>query len=262
MIKFIRWQVHPSLGTPQHRKVGYCRHGIWLLTFMEGAVASMGAGTRKLCVAYDVEHYSQRGTRREYATQQRLSDVLTSAFSEVGLTPGEYELQEQGDGGLALLPTGGSVDEPRLIVGLLTTLRTALSELNEDLVQAARVRLRVALHEGVVHAAPHGYVGPAVIEVCRLRDAAPVRNALANSNAVLVAVVADGLYRDVLSQGYHGLSGTAFTPVDVQVKTFSARAWIYLPGGPPLPGTDPADGASDRSGRPLIEQFLESKDTW
>lgn len=242
-------------------------------------MASMGAGTRKLCVAYDVEHYSQRGTRREYATQQRLSDVLAFAFSEAGLTAEDYELQEQGDGGLALLPTGGTVDEPRLLVSLLSALRTGLIELNEDLVEEARVRLRVALHEGVVHSAPHGYVGPAVIEVCRLRDAAPVRNALADSDAVLVAVVADGLYRDVLSQGYHGLPGAAFAPVDVQVKTFSARAWIYLPGEPLPPGVNlaaapasaprqapavpPSAGASgDRDERAPVEEFLDLKDTW
>jgi hypothetical protein len=232
----------------------------------------MEAGVRKLCIAYDVEHYSQRGTRREYATQRRLSDVLAFAFSEVGLVPGEYEVQEQGDGGLALLPTGGTVDEPRLIVGLLNALRTALTELNDDLVEAARVRLRVALHEGVVHPAPHGYVGPAVIEVCRLRDADPVRSALADSNAVLVAVVADGLYHDVLSQGYHGLPGTAFTPVDVHVKAFRARAWIYLPGAS-LPGTSsapapsvtnqaPAASPVEGGGRALVEEFLDSRDTW
>jgi hypothetical protein len=46
-------------------------------------------------------------------------------------------------------------------------LRTVLTELNEDLVEQARVRLRVGLHEGVVHRAPHGYVGPAVIELPR-----------------------------------------------------------------------------------------------
>lgn len=231
-------------------------------------MTSMGAGTRKLCVAYDVEHYSQRGTRREYATQQRLSDVLAFAFSEVNLTPAEYVLQEQGDGGLALLPTGGAVDEPRLIVGLLRALRHALTELNEDLVEPARIRLRVALHEGIVHRAAHGYVGPAVIEVCRLRDADPVRNALAGSNAVLVAVVADGLYRDVLSHGYHGLPGSAFTPADVHVKSFSARAWIYLPGEvaeshrtDSAPATEPAT-AGDTGGRSLVEEFLDSKDAW
>ncbi len=193
--------------------------------------AGMEAGVRKLCVAFDVENYSGRGTRGEYAVQKRLLEILEVAFQEAGVPPESLEMQEQGDGGLAFVPTGGSVDEPRLIVGLINSLRTRLIELNEDLVESARVRLRVGLQEGVVHRAALGYVGPAVIEVCRLRDADEVRTALAGSNAPMVAVVADGLYRDVLSQSYHGLHASDFTPVDVRVKSYSGRAWIHLPRG-------------------------------
>jgi len=230
----------------------------------------MGPGVRKLCVAYDVEHYSGRGTRREYATQRRLADILAFAFREAGAPADGVEVQEQGDGGLALLPTGGAVDEPRLIVGLIGGLITGLNELNEDLVEQARVRLRVGLDEGVVHRASHGYVGEAVIRVCRLRDAAQVRSALADSNAPLVAVAADGLYRDVLSQGYHGLPASAFTEADVEVKSYSGKAWIYVPGQR-APDALPASSAGQpAAGNPVIspggarlDEFLNAEpDTW
>ena len=220
-------------------------------------------------MAYDIEHYSGRGTRREYATQQRLSDILTLAFQAAGVPAGGYEIQEQGDGGLALLPTGGAGDEPRLLVRLINALAEGLVELNDDLIDEAKIRLRVGLHEGVVHRAAHGYAGTAIIEVCRLRDADATRSALANSTAPLVAVVADGLYRDVLSQGYHGLPASAFVPVDVEVKSYAGRGWLYLPpgqgtgpasqspGGLPVGDTPPAD-----DGTPLIESFLNSEDIW
>jgi hypothetical protein len=243
-------------------------------------MTGMPAGIRKLCVAYDVEHYSGRGTRREYATQQRLVDVLEFAFREAGVQPGSATVQEQGDGGLALLPTGEGVDEPRLIVTLLNALGSGLGELNEDLIDQARVRLRVALHQGVVHQAPHGYVGPAVIEVCRLRDSDAARSALASADAAMVAVVAESLYHDVLSQGYHALQGSAFTPVEVQVKSYSGKAWIYVPGSPagilptralPTPASSVgsvsgADLASEQepTGRaPLLGEFLGMEpDAW
>ncbi len=219
----------------------------------------MREGIRKLCVAYDVEHYSGRGTRREFQTQQRLADILDFAFREAGAPQAGREVQEQGDGGIAFLPTGGTVDEPRLIVGLLNALQTGLTELNEDLVEAAKVRLRVGLQEGVVHRAAYGYVGPAVVEVCRLRDADAVRQALAGSGGPLVVAVADSLYRDVLAQGYHGLPGSAFTPVDVHVKTFSGTAWLYRPGADGRPA--PPEPAPD--GEPLIGRFLGTEwDTW
>jgi hypothetical protein len=226
----------------------------------------MPEGIRKLCVAYDVEHYSGRGTRREYATQERLAEVLGFAFREAGLSPGAYEVQEQGDGGIAFLPTGGTVDEPRLIVHLLNALEIGLADLNEDLVGPARVRLRVGLHEGVVHRAPHGYVGPAVVEVCRLRDADTVREALASARGPLVVVVADSLYRDVLAHGYHGLRGSAFTPVEVRVKTFASNAWIYLPGAPEPLRQAANDVPAAGDGKPTqsaLGDFLSAElDTW
>lgn len=229
-------------------------------------MAGIGAGIRKVILAYDVEHYSGRGTRREYATQQRLSDTLDFVLRESGVPPNAPEIQQQGDGGLALLPTGGTVDEPRLIVSLINALVAGLTELNEDLVAEARVRLRVGLHEGVVHPAPHGYVGPAVIEACRLRDSEPARSALADSDAPLVVIAADGLYRDVLSQGYHGLPSAAFTPVEVRVKSYSGKAWIYLPGAAGRPvAASPAgqEGAKPAGGRASLTDFLATPpDTW
>jgi hypothetical protein len=216
----------------------------------------MQAGIRTLCVAYDVEGYSGRGTRREYETQQRLSDALKFAFQEAGAASGDPEIQEQGDGGIAFLPTGGTVDEPKVIVGLVNALRIRLAELNEDLVHEAQVRLRVALHEGVVHRAAHGYVGLAVVEVCRLRDADEVRSALAGSDAPLVVAVADSLYRDVLAHGYHGLSGAAFAPVDVRVKSYTGKAWIYLPGDNGIRAAVHTRAADRTDARPAVQTIL------
>lgn len=192
-------------------------------------MGGMGEGIRKLCVAYDVERYSGRGTRSEFATQQRLSDLLGFAFREAGLDSGGYEIQEQGDGGLALLPTGGQVDEPRRLVTLIRALITRATEVNEELTEHARMRLRVALAEGVVHRAAHGYVGPVIIEACRLRDAEPVKSGLADSAGLLAIAAADGLYQDVLAHGYHGLPGSAFEPVDFTLNGRPRGGWLYLP---------------------------------
>lgn len=226
----------------------------------------MPEGIRKLCVAYDVEGYSGRGTRHEFTAQARLAELLTYAFREAGLPPGAEEVQEQGDGGIAFLPTGGTVDEPRLLVGLINALRVGLTELNEDMVDRARIRLRVGLHEGVVHRASHGYVGPAVIEVCRLRDSDVVRAALARVSDLLVVVVADRLYQDVLSHGYHGLPASAFTRADIQAKSFSAAGWVYLPGTAQAPrqamDSIPAPEIAAASPSPIEGYLNVPPDTW
>jgi hypothetical protein len=190
----------------------------------------MPEGTRRLCLAYDVEGYSGHGTRRELGTQEKLAGLLSFALSEAGLAAGSYQVQMQGDGGLALLPTGGGVDEPRLLVRLIRAFEIGLAEINEGLRPDWRVRLRLALGQGVVHQGAHGYVGPAVVHVCRIRDSDAVRSALAGSAGFLVVAVSDGLYKDVLAHGYHGLPGPAFSKIQAEIKEFRADAWIYLPG--------------------------------
>jgi hypothetical protein len=228
-------------------------------------MVGMPEGVRKLLVAYDVEGYGGRGKRLELATQQRLVDVLTYAFGEARVASDAYEMQEQGDGGLALLPTGAGVDEPRVITTLMGALEAALGEINEDLVASARIRLRIALDEGVVHRAAHGFAGPAVTAVCRLRDAGVVKEMLASSSGHLIVVVADHLYQDVLA---HAL-GRRFVQADVTAKELAARAWIYLPAdtaprqrpataAEPGPSARQGPDSSERSGVPRLEDALRT----
>ncbi|MEV5780984.1 hypothetical protein ACGFWD_12475 [Streptomyces sp. NPDC048448] len=65
-------------------------------------------------MAYGVEGYSGLGQEAQFDVQRRLRALLDGACARAGLSQGEYEMQPQGDGGLARLPTGGKVDEPRL----------------------------------------------------------------------------------------------------------------------------------------------------
>jgi hypothetical protein len=227
----------------------------------------MPEGVRKLLVAYDVEGYGGRGKRQELATQQRLVDVLKYAFGEAGLPVEAYEIQEQGDGGLALLPTGTGVDEPRVIRTLIDAFDTALGDINEELIASANMRLRVAFDEGVVHRAAHGFAGPAVTAVCRLRDAMVVKEMLKRSSGDLIVVVADHLYQDVLM--HERVRSRAFDRVEVKAKEFVATAWFYLPGDtaatsapesgvesdpPPRPSSD----SSERTRVPQLEEALKT----
>jgi hypothetical protein len=152
-----------------------------------------------------------------------------------------------------------------LIVGLINALCIGLAELNEDIVETARLRVRVALHQGVIHRAAHGYVGPAVVEVCRLRDAEVVRTALAQAPAPLVVVVSDDLYRDVLGAGYHGLPASAFTQVDIESKKYRAAGWLYVPAPGHQPDRIRDQRPPDASSPPgsALDSFLSSKpDMW
>ena len=171
-------------------------------------------------------------------------------------------MQEQGDGGIAFLPTGGTVDEPRLIVGLLNALRTSLTDLNEDLVEAAKVRLQVGLMRAW-SIGQHRNCRPCSGGGLQVARADVVREALSRSSGPLVAAVADRLYQDVLSHNYHGLPASAFIPVEVHAKTFRGKAWIYQPSADGRVAEQAEQEGTAPGHAPALRQFLEDEwDTW
>ncbi|MFD1274506.1 hypothetical protein ACFQ51_31705 [Streptomyces kaempferi] len=119
----------------------------------------------------------------------------------------------------------------------------------------------MALHEGVVYRADHGYVGDAVVEAFRMCDASPVRDALRrNPAADLVLVAADRLYQDVLRHGHHGIPGDSFVRHLLRVKLFEAHGWVLVPGGDSGPAPA-AERGPDTSSTTSVTDMLDG-DLW
>ena len=189
---------------------------------------SQSTATR-LCFAVDVERYTRHNNETAKRTQHRLVRVVERTLDHAQVDRTQTEVQEQGDGRLVILPT---IDEPRVIPALADGLRRALREVNTDLGQGARVRLRAALDRGLVERAENGYVGNAVIYVHRVIEAKPTKDALAaNPRSDFVLAVSDYLYQDVVSNGYHDLDPEMFWKVIAELpgKNFSQPAWLYVP---------------------------------
>lgn len=212
---------------------------------------------RRTLVAVDVERYSQRENLRQYDIQRVFQSVLAQACDRLGLRRGEWLTQPSGDGELAILPAGSS--EPRVVAHLAGTVDALLRERNRDLAADARVRMRIAVHVGLVHLdGANGYPGSAAVTVCRLVDSAPLKRALAAFPAAGAAlIVSEQVYDDVVAQRYEGLRPERYVPVRVELpdKDFDAGAWITVPdeaaadvqravGAPPAqaPAARPAGG--------------------
>ena len=138
--------------------------------------------------------------------------------------------QPQGDGQFTVLPVG--LDEAAAIPRLVRAVGDALAARNAA-EPGDRMRLRVALHRGLVKEADNGWVGRAAVAVHRILDSPPLREALAgHPRADYVLGVPDVLFADVLATG-DDPPPDAFRPitVDLPAKGFLERAWLYLPEG-------------------------------
>jgi hypothetical protein len=179
----------------------------------------------RLCLAADVERYSRLRTPAAARAQAWLVDVLAQARAHAGIDESTVDLQHAGDGQFAVLPPG--LDESSVIPALIHGLESTLRDLNADLNDHARLRLRVALHRGHIGPAPAGWVGDSVIAVHRLLDAPALRQALRDRpDADFALIVPDMLYRDVVR--HLPLEDFNQTTVNMPEKNFTEHAWIQV----------------------------------
>src|SRR5437016_1714687 len=117
-----------------------------------------------------MENYSRRDNVLQHRAQAALARILDEATTELGLHRVNWMIQQGGDGELAILPTGTS--ERLVVTGLAPIVDRLLRQHNRGLSSEARVRLRIAVHQGLVHLdGANGFPSEAVVHVCRLADA-------------------------------------------------------------------------------------------
>lgn len=176
-----------------------------------------------------MERYSPRDNLRQYLAQQLFRDVMAEAVAGIGLERQNWTTQQNGDGELAILPADTS--ELTVVADFVPALDRILREYNRSLLPEAKVRLRVAIHQGLVHlTGANGFPGDAVVEVCRLLDADPLRQALkAFPHASVALIVSHSIFHDVVRHAYRGLRPERFAQVRVAVKELVLDAWISVP---------------------------------
>jgi hypothetical protein len=186
---------------------------------------------RRVLVTVDMESYSRRSNVLQHRAQQAFRDIMDQTTAELGLDRVDWIIQRGGDGELAVLPRGTS--ERTVAAGLAPVADRLLRAYNEGLAGEARVRLRMAVHQGLVHLdGANGFPSEAIVQVCRLVDSPQLKAALRRFPGANVAlIVSDVIYREVI-QHYRDLRPDHFAGVTAALpdKDFRAAAWIYVPG--------------------------------
>ncbi|MEV5749767.1 tetratricopeptide repeat protein [Actinoallomurus sp. NPDC052308] len=212
----------------------------------------MALPRRALCGAVDIKGWSGRPVPEQIRAQHSLVTVVHEACREAGLP--EEIVQSSGDGVLIMPPS--DIDETTVLPDLVRGMTTALRQENRMLSDAARIRVRLALTNGIVATGPAGFSGPAVIECFRLLDSPPAKAALVDfPRAELALIVSDYLYQDVIRHGFADLRPEDFSNVQSTLpeKSFTANAWVWVSDrtdGRRAPTTAPAEPEGTRPALP------------
>jgi hypothetical protein len=207
---------------------------------------------RRILLSVDVEDYSSRTDVDQLELQRTLTELLAAAAREAGFDRSEWDIQSAGDGELAVLPAGES--EKRVIDNLPEAIARVLAVHNSTARTEMQLRVRLAMHQGLVHKAAGGWAGAGVVAVSRIVDSAAARTALrVCPKANLVFLLSKQLYVELVLQRHTRLSGLDFREIPVHTKKFRDTAWLHVPGqdvhGLPLEA-DPAPVEAASAPRP------------
>jgi hypothetical protein len=186
---------------------------------------------RRVLVSVDMESYSSRTNVLQHRAQSALKLIMEDATAEIGLNRIDWIIQQGGDGELGILPRG--VSERVVVTRLAPAVDRLVRNHNQGLDSGAKVRLRIAVHQGLVHLeGANGFPGAAVVHISRLIDAPELKAILRRASGADVAlIISDSLYQDVVRQ-YHDLRPEQFARIDAHLpeKNFQATAWVFVPG--------------------------------
>ena len=178
--------------------------------------------------AVDIEGFSRLDALEQVTIQDHLRGVLETAAFRAGLDRTLWDIQVNGDGELAVLPS--DIDGARLVADYPRELEAALTELNVARDRGPRLRIRAALHHGTVAMGKLGAVGKAPIVVSRLLDSDRLRQELRHRRTDLVLVVSDALFTDVIESRFRGLDPDEFSRIEEYAKGQSYIGYIHRPG--------------------------------
>jgi O-acetyl-ADP-ribose deacetylase (regulator of RNase III) len=174
----------------------------------------------------DVVGFGSRSAPDQEAVERRLADLLRRVLADTGTDLNHVDHQWHGDGASVYLPS--DIDPTRFLAELIGATTRHLAEDNQH--HPDRIRLRMAVTVGLVGQGATGYSGPIVVDLARMVDALPLRQAVTDQpNRDLAVLLSEHLYSHVVRPGYAQLPAAHFRRVAVAVKEFTATAWLWVP---------------------------------
>ncbi|MEV4311029.1 hypothetical protein [Actinocrispum sp. NPDC049592] len=184
---------------------------------------------RSLYVGVDIRGYGSAPEQRQEKWQETLLRCLDRSAASMGLDRRRWARQQHGDAELCVLPA--DEPEPLVVDGFTRRLESELRLHNEEVMPWARMRLRMAVHHGVVVDGPNGYPCRDAVVVSRLLDSKPLRGVLEQWPQVNLAVmVSELVYHSVVEAGHTSLRADQFRRLAVREKEFKGYGWLWLPG--------------------------------
>jgi hypothetical protein len=156
-----------------------------------------------------------------------LYGILSEALSESGIGRNQGQYEDRGDGVLVIFPPDLAAQP--IVDSFPERLRDVVGCHNRCSCEAARMRLRVAAHLGVVYRDEHGFVGDDVTFLFRMLEVSALRQALSGSDTEIAFMISAWVYAKLVKRRQTPAGRRSFRKVKQKVKGTTVRGRIYLP---------------------------------
>jgi class 3 adenylate cyclase len=181
-------------------------------------------------VAVDIEGSTRRTNTARAQLRNAMYDLLEEALLLSGIAEQHRELIDRGDGAFVLIHPVDQAPKTALLTMVIPTLSELLAQ-HEIHRPGHGFRLRAAVHAGEVHHDNRGWYGEDLDITARLLDAPELKRKFKLTQAPLILVVSQDIYRSVIRHGYDGIDDTTFEQtVQVQIGGQRQRGWVQIPG--------------------------------
>jgi hypothetical protein len=209
-------------------------------------------------VAMDVAGSGSFDDRRQLRMRQDLRTIVSGVLALQDIDYRDVDFNDLGDG-LRLI-VAATVTPRALLDPFIPDLAAALHHHRGDPTGQPPLRLRVAVHLGLLHRDGGGWAGEPLVHCARLLEAGPVRQVLAGAvHADLVLVVSQAMYDAVVRHGY-GLDPSTYRRITIREKETTAPAWVHVPGyaTPPSPVLDATPAALSPASQSQLARVVEA----
>lgn len=211
-----------------------------------------GNGDFRVMLCIDTENYSKHPTNEQVELTNHLRELLPAAFRESGLDWDACLHLDTGDGSATVFPRDFGRRES-VIDPLLHNLNGKLREYNRHVARDMRLRLRVAVHMGLVVVAGESLVGSDVMLLFRLLDCDALKTVLRRADDANFAVAVSAYaYEQLIAPELGNIDRSHYHEFTVGLRNIGERqAWFALSaerepqfweGINPPPEPEPASG--------------------
>ncbi|MFC4591233.1 hypothetical protein [Sphaerisporangium corydalis] len=180
---------------------------------------------RRLVLAVHAHGYDKRTALMQRLTGESLGTAFDAAAGRAGLGTDQWHRTREGHRLLAVLPVGAP--EPLVTDHFVQQVHIAIREHNRLVATEGRLRLRLAIHFGMVGGnAESGFDGPAPVEAHEMAGCRGALEVLDRSEADLVVVVSKPIFEDTIAGQLTSLETRDLRKLHVHGRD----AWLWAPG--------------------------------